>query len=199
MRIALVLSLVAACSSKDEPAPTKGTPAEPPRVERTEVEPKPVEPAAAEAESKAAQDPYADDAARMTRGSIPGGQLTPFVPDKLGGIARSHGDEKPWGWTAAYKLPDGGYANLDILATFIRATGDDSLVRLTLDSPKLCPKKEKVSGETACVRVQADRTTLFWYLPDRLTVTLSSPTEALARKMAADLPIRDLAKLSAKR
>jgi len=29
-----------------------------------------------------------------------------------------------------------------------------------------------------CVMVEADRTVLFWYLPDRLTVHLAGPTEA---------------------
>jgi hypothetical protein len=56
-----------------------------------------------------------------------------------------------------------------------------------------------VTGATACVRVESDRTTIFWYLPDRIVVILSSPTEALTRAMAKDMPIAAIAKLSAAR
>jgi hypothetical protein len=56
-----------------------------------------------------------------------------------------------------------------------------------------------VQGFKACVRIEADRTSVRWYLPDRLSVTLSAPTEAMARKMAADLPLKQLASLSAKK
>lgn len=59
--------------------------------------------------------------------------------------------------------------------------------------------KSGISAFTACVRVERDRSTLFWYLPDRVTVTLSAPTAKLVRAMAADLDLAALAKLSAAR
>lgn len=184
-----MLIALAACGSKhDEPqAKPVAAPIEPPAAA-------PAAPATAEP----SHDEIEAEAAKMTRDAIPGPELAPFVPDPLGGIALSNRLDQAFAYGAAYKLPDGGYANLDIQNTFIRGTGDDSLVHLTLDSHTLCPKTETIAGGKACVKVEPDRTRLYWYLPDRLTVTLSAPTEALARKMAGGLRIADLAKLSAK-
>jgi hypothetical protein len=134
-------------------------------------------------------------AADMTDGAISGEKLAPFAPTKLGGVERSNFLEQAFAVAGAYKL-DNGYANLDIQNTFHRGSHDTSLVDRRLES---CSKKEKVTGAMACVRVETDRTTIFWYLPDRITVTLSSPTEALTRKMAKDMPIAAIAKLSAAR
>jgi hypothetical protein len=185
-----LMMILAACGSKHD-APATTTAPSPVESQPNAIEPK-APPGAAESD-----DPNAAAYARMTRGSIPGDQLAPYVPERIGGVAISNPLPGAWAASAAYQLPDGGYANLDIKNTFIRATGDDSLVKLNLDSPKLCPTKQNVAGTMACVRVDRDRTTIFWYLPDRLTVTLSAPTEALTRKMALDLRIAELAKLSA--
>ena len=138
----------------------------------------------------------------MTAGAVPGEQLKPFVPAKLAGVAQSDRLDYPWSQAAAYKLPDGGYANLDIQNTFHRGTHDTSLEDGNQSNPKLCPKREKVRGFIACVDVRPASdggTAIRWYLPDRLTVRIAAPTEKLARAMAAELPIAALAKLSAKR
>lgn len=138
-------------------------------------------------------------AADMTEGAIPGDKLKPHAPAKLGGVERSNLLDQAFAVAAAYKL-DQGYANLDIQNTFHRGSHDTSIVDRYLASKTLCPTKEKVNGQTACVRVQPDgTTTVYWYLPDRLVVRLAAPKEALARAMAKDLPIAALAKLSAAR
>jgi hypothetical protein len=138
-------------------------------------------------------------AADLTAGAIPGEQLVPFAPAKAAGVARSNLLDQAFATAAAYKLDAGGYANLDIQNTFHRGSGDTSIVDRYLASKTLCPKKEKLGGFTACIRAERDRATIYWYLPDRLAVTLSAPTEKLVRAMAADLPLAALAKLSAAR
>jgi hypothetical protein len=137
--------------------------------------------------------------ADMTTGAIPGEQLVKFAPVKAGGVARSDLLDQAFATAAAYRLDAGQYANLDIQNTFHRGSGDTSIVDRYLASKTLCPKKERVGGFTACVRVESDRATLYWYFPDRLTVTLSAPTEKLVRAMAADLKLAALANLSAAR
>jgi hypothetical protein len=184
--IALIMLATAACGSKHD--------APPPTTTESAAGPSHIDPGGLGGSQKA---PGAEAYAKMTRDSIPGDQLTGYVPDKLGGVAISDRMPQEWGAAAAYKLSDGGYANLDIKNTFMRATGDDTLIKLNLEDPKLCPTKKSVAGRMACVRVDPDRTTIFWYLPDRITVTLSGPTEALTRSMAADLRLADLAQLSA--
>jgi hypothetical protein len=136
-------------------------------------------------------------AADMTDGAIPGDKLKPHAPAKLGGVERSNLLDQAYAVAAAYKL-DKGYANLDIQNTFHRGSHDTSIVDRYLASKTLCPKKEKLTGQTACVRVDGDGTTaIYWYLPDRLVVRLAAPSEALARAMAKDIPIAALATLSA--
>ena len=135
----------------------------------------------------------------MTAGAIPGEKLAPFVPKQLGGIAVTQPFDQAYAAGGAYQLPDGGYANLDIQNTFIRGSHDDSLEKLN-DRGSLCPTHEKILGHVACVKVGATSdggTSIRWYLPDRLSVRIAAPTEALARKLAADLPLAALAKLSA--
>jgi hypothetical protein len=133
----------------------------------------------------------------MTAGAVPGEQLTRFVPAKLAGFAVSNRLDYPWSAAGAYAL-DGGYANLDIQNTFIRGSHDRSLEQLN-DGPGMCPKREKLLGHLACLKVRKEdgETSIRWYLPDRLSVRIAAPTEALARKLAAELPIEALAKLSA--
>lgn len=137
-----------------------------------------------------------------TQGAVPAEQIRPLVPKQLAGIAPSNSLDYPWAVAIAYKLPDGTYANLDIQNTFHRGQQDTAIEDLNSSSPRLCPKKEKVTGYVACVRVDTPPNggaAIRWYLPDRLTVRIAAPTEALARKMAADLPIAKLAALSAKK
>jgi hypothetical protein len=134
--------------------------------------------------------------ADMTKDALPGDKLVPFASARLGSVERSNLLDQAFAAAAAYKLA-GDYANLDIQNTFHRGSGDTSIVDRRLASKTLCPKKETIAGHAACVRVEADRATIFWYLPDRLTVTLSAPTEKVVRAMAADLKITALAKLSA--
>ena len=136
-------------------------------------------------------------AAEMTDGAVPGEKIKPLVPKKLAGLEASHALDYPWSYAAAYTLPEGGYANLDIQNTFHRGTKDTSLEDRNQASKSMCPKKEKLGGFMACVSVQSDGTAIRWYLPDRLTVRIAAPTEKLTRKMAGELPIAKLAKLSA--
>jgi hypothetical protein len=144
--------------------------------------------------AQAADDPAKAEYDRMTKGAVPREQLLPLVPQKLAGFARTDLLDYPFSSSAAYKLDGGRYANLDLQNTFLRGSGDSSLVDL---ARRMCPKTEKVNGFDACVRIEPGRASLHWYLPDRLTVDLSSPDEALTRKMAAELPLKDLARLSA--
>lgn len=137
-----------------------------------------------------------------THGAVPAEQISALVPKRLGGIEPSNSLDYPWSVAIAYKLPDGKYANLDIQNTFHRGLHDTSLEDMNNSSPSLCPKKQKVTGYIACVRTTAapaGGTAIRWYLPDRLTVRIAAPTEELARKMAADLPIAKLAALSARK
>lgn len=141
-------------------------------------------------------DPVYDD---MTAGAVPGEQIKPFVPDTLAGVGLTNRLDYPWSQAGAYKLADGGYANLDIQNTFHRGTHDTSIEDR---SAKACPKRETVRGFAACVRIRPASdggASIRWYLPDRLTVRIAAPTEALVRKMAGELPIAALAKLSAAR
>ena len=136
-------------------------------------------------------------AADMTDGAVPAEKITPLIPKKLAGYAPSQVLDYPWSHVAAYTV-DGGYANLDILNTFHRASKDTSLEDRNQQNKALCPKKERVNRFMACIAVEADgHTAIRWYLPDRLTVRIAAPTEKLARKMAGELPIAKLAKLSA--
>ena len=137
-------------------------------------------------------------AAEMTDGAVPAEQIKPLVPKKLAGLAASHALDYPWSVAAAYTLPDGGYANLDIQNTFHRGTKNTSIEDRNQTSKTLCPKKEKLGGYMACVSVEGDGSAAIrWYLPDRLTVRIAAPSEKLTRKMASELPIAKLAKLSA--
>jgi hypothetical protein len=141
------------------------------------------------------------EADEMTAGSVPGETLLKFIPTKLGGIARSNLLDQVWASGAAYKLPDGSYANLDIQNTFHRGSHDTSIEELNA-GPSLCPTKETLQGHSACIKVRPKSdggTSIRWYLPDRLSVRIAAPTEELARKMAAELPIAELAKLAAAR
>jgi hypothetical protein len=133
--------------------------------------------------------------ADVTTGAIPGNELVAFAPGNLAGVARTQLLEQAFAVAAAYQLPS-GYANLDIQNTFHRGKGSTELEDYFAKS---CKVKEKVTGFVACVRVTPDRASLRWYLPDRLTVTLSAPGEKLVRQMAAALPLGALAQLSAKR
>jgi hypothetical protein len=136
-------------------------------------------------------------AADMTDGAVPAEKIKPLMPKKLAGYEPSHVLDYPWSYAAAYTV-DGGYANLDIHNTFHRATKDTRIEDDNASNKRLCPKKERVTGFTACVSVEdGGRTAIRWYLADRLTVRIAAPTEKLARKMAAELPIAKLAKLSA--
>ncbi len=140
-------------------------------------------------------DPEAAEASRqmeaMTAGAVDGARLMRFAPERLAGIDRSHRLEQVFAVAASYQLDDGTYANLDIKNTFRRGgiELEDALMRA-------CKRTEKVAGHVACVIVKPDRTAFHWDLPDRLTVDLSAPTEKLARKMAGDLPLADIAELS---
>jgi hypothetical protein len=137
-------------------------------------------------------------AADMTDGAVPAEQIKPLVPKKLAGLEASNVLDYPWSFAAAYKLPDGGYANLDIQNTFHRGSKNTSVEDNYQSSKALCPKKEKLGGFMACVNVQSDGSAAIrWYLPDRLTVRIAAPNEKLTRKMASELPIAKLAKLSA--
>lgn len=131
----------------------------------------------------------------FTAGAIPGEQLKPLAPPKLGGTARTQLHPQAFTVIAAYDL-GGTYANLDIKNTYHRGKRDTSLEDMFA---RQCPRIEKVGGFAACVRVSPDRASLHWYLPDRLTVDLSAPDEAVVRKMAADLPLARIAALSAAR
>lgn len=140
--------------------------------------------------------------ADMTEGAVPAAQIKPLVPEKLAGIEPSHALDYPWAVANAYQLPEGGYANLDIQNTFHRGSHNTSLEDMNNSNASLCPKKERINGYVACVKVAAKSdggTAIRWYLPDRLTVRIAAPTEELARKMAADLPIGKLAALSARK
>ncbi len=106
---------------------------------------------------------------KMTTGAIPGEQLVAFAPSKAGNIVRSQLIDQAFAVAAAYQIGANEYANLDIQNTFHRGSGSTLLVDNRLASRTLCPNKELVSGFTACVRVERDRSTLFGYLPDRLT------------------------------
>ena len=145
---------------------------------------------------RALGDPVYDD---MTAGAVPGEQLRPFLPDKLAGVERSNHLDYSWAQAGAYKLGPLSYANVDIQNTFHRGTHDTSIEDR---AAKRCVKHEKVRGFDACVMIKPANdggASIRWYLPDRLTVRLAAPTEALVRKMAEDLQIAALAKLSAAR
>jgi hypothetical protein len=185
MRALAAIVLVACSSHDDKQVTVHETPVVPKHVD--EAKPEPVE--VAPDPDKAAYD-------AMTAGSVPGDQLKPFVPAKLAGVERSNILDYPWSQAGAYKL-DSGYANLDIQNTFHRGSHDTSLEDRQQSS---CKHTEKVKGFTACVEVRPASdggTAIRWYLPDRLTVRIAAPTEALARKMAGELDIAGLAKLSA--
>jgi hypothetical protein len=127
----------------------------------------------------------------MTQGAIDGSILMKFAPATLAGVTRSNRLEQVFAVAAAYELDNGTYANLDIKNTFRRGGVDleDQLMRA-------CKRTEKVGGHVACVIVKADRASFHWDLPDRLTVDLSAPDEKLLRKMAAELPLGEIAALS---
>ncbi len=131
--------------------------------------------------------------ADVTTGAIPGEELVALAPVSLAGIARTQLLDQAFAVAAAYRLPN-GYANLDIQNTFHRGRGNTELEDFFAKS---CKVKEKVAGFVACVRVEPNRASVRWYLPDRLTVTLSAPEEKLVRRMADALPLVALAKLSA--
>jgi hypothetical protein len=139
------------------------------------------------AEAEAAYD-------NITAGAVPGEQLDGFAPAMLGGVARTNTLPQAFAIAAAYRLDGDAYANLDIKNTFRRGglTAEDHAM-------SSCARKEQVAGHVACVRLTADRASFHWDLPDRLTVDLSAPDEALARKMAQDLPLAEIAALSARR
>lgn len=130
----------------------------------------------------------------MTQGAVDSKHLVVFVRSELGGIKRSNLLEQVFMVAGAYALAEGGYANVDVQNTFLRGKPTSTLEK---DRMERCKQKEKVGGATACIDVRSDRTTIHWFLPDRLTVTLSAPTEATARAMAKDLDIAGLQKLSA--
>lgn len=179
--VALAALALAAC--KQEPAAEKLPVPEPPAA---------IDAAAPEA---ARVDPEAAEASRqmeaMTAGAVDGARLMAFAPARLAGIERSHRLEQVFAVAASYQLDDGTYANLDIKNSFRRGgiELEDALMRA-------CKRTEKVAGHVACVIVKPDRTSFHWDLPDRLTVDLSAPTEELARTMAAELPLGEIATLS---
>lgn len=181
--IALALALVLAAGCKK-------------KVER-EREPAPVAAAPIDADTRE-DDQYqaeADEAYdKITAGAVPGEELDGFAPAMLGGVARSNTLPQAFAIGAAYRLDGDEYANLDIKNTFRR--GGLTVEDHVMDT---CPRKEEVAGYTACVRIMADRASFHWDLPDRLSVNLSAPDEALARKMAKDLPLAEIAALSARR
>jgi hypothetical protein len=121
--------------------------------------------------------------------------LAPFVPVALAGITRVMENSARWACAAAYLIAEGTYATLDIQATFLRGPRKTTLV----DLHNAFERKEVINGYEARVEIDAERTTIKWYLPERLFVTLSSPTENMTRAMASDLRIGDLAKLAAQR
>jgi hypothetical protein len=138
-------------------------------------------------------------AADLSDGAIPGERLAALIPAKAGGIGLYQPFDQAFAAGGAYLVGPDQYANLDIQNTFHRGGQSTSRVDFNLTNKELCPKRQKIAGFMACLRVKGDRTTLFWYLPDRLTVTLSAPSEKLARAMAADLKLAAIAKLSAAR
>jgi hypothetical protein len=127
----------------------------------------------------------------ITVGAVRGESLLGFAPTSLAGVARSDLLDHPFAVAAAYQLPDGQHANLDVKNSFRRGGIDleDQLMRA-------CKRAEKVAGHVACVIVKPDRTAFHWDLADRLTVDLSAPDEKLARRMAKELPLTELAALS---
>jgi hypothetical protein len=189
MRCIALVALVACRSSEPPKAAPKPVPVPEPPAEVG----RPAKPPAEEI------DPAAQ---AMLAGAVPGDEIRKLVPPKLAGVSIGQQLEYPWSAAVSYTLPEGGYANLDIQNTFHRGTHDTSMEDRNNSSPALCPKHEKVQGFDACVSVrpQADGgTSIRWYLPDRLTVRIAAPTEPLARKMAGELPIPALAKLSAQK
>ena len=173
---------VGACKKSGEPdkLPVPDPPAA--AVDAAAPEPEPVDPEAAEAERLMKE---------MTQGALDGSILMKFAPATLAGVTRSNRLEQVFAVAAAYQLDDGTYANLDIKNTFRRGGVDleDQLMRA-------CKRTEKVGGHTACVIRRDDRASFHWDLPDRLTVDLSAPDEKLLRKMAAELPLAEIAELS---
>lgn len=181
MRIALlvVLALAAGCKKKVERAPEPPPLVPPPDADTREDD-------QYQAEAEEAYD-------KITAGAVPGEELEVFAPASLGGVARTNTLPQAFAIAAAYRLDGDAYANLDIKNTFRRGgmTAEDH----TMSS---CARKEEVAGHLACVRITADRVSFHWDLKDRLTVDLSAPDEALARKMALDLPLVEIAALSAR-
>lgn len=185
MKLAAVLaaSIVTLGCKQQEAAPEKLPVPEPPPPAPAPVERAPPDPEAAEAERLMQE---------MTRGALDGSRLMRFAPATLAGITRSHRDEQVFAVAAAYELDGGGgYANLDIKNSFRRGGIDleDQLMRA-------CKRTEKIAGHAACLIVKPDRASAHWDLPDRLTVDLSAPDEQLLRKMAAELPLAEIAELS---
>jgi hypothetical protein len=179
----LVLAMVALAACKTSSEPDKLPVPEPtPIVTIDAAVREPVDEEAAEAERLMQE---------MTAGAVDGAQLMRFAPETLAGLTRTNRLEQVFAVAAAYELGNGTYANLDIKNSFRRGGIDleDQLMRA-------CKRPEKVAGYTACVIVKPDRASFHWDLPDRLTVDLSAPSEKLARKMAAELPLAEVATLS---
>jgi hypothetical protein len=177
-RALAIVIVLAAC--KKEPEPEKLPVPEPPVA--AEIDASRVDPEAAEADR-------AMEA--MTQGAVDGSMLMKFAPATLAGVTRSNRLEQVFAVAAAYQLDNGEYANLDIKNSFRRGGVDleDQLMRA-------CKRTEKIGGHLACVIVKTDRAAFHWDLPDRLTVDLSAPDEKLLRKMAAELPLGEIAALS---
>lgn len=180
-RFVIAIVALAACKTSSEPDKLP-VPEPPPAIAIDAAERAPIDPEAAEAERLMQA---------MTAGAVDGAQLMRFAPETLAGVTRSDRLEQVFAVAAAYQLDNGTYANLDIKNSFRRGGIDleDQLMRA-------CKRSEKVAGHQACVIVKPDRASFHWDLPDRLTVDLSAPDEKLARKMAAELPLAEIAALS---
>ncbi len=177
----LVVSCVAVTGCKK--ARERGEPA--PKVPDASVlaDAVPIDPEAVEAERLLKE---------MTAGAVDGSILMKFAPASLAGVTRSHRLEQVFAVNAAYQLDDGSYANLDIKNSFRNGGIDleDQLMRA-------CKRPEQVEGHPACVIVKPDRASFHWDLAPRITVDLSAPDEQLLRKMAKELPLAEMAALSA--
>jgi hypothetical protein len=163
---------------------------------RERSEPDPKVPDASVLADAAPIDPEAAEAERlfkeMTAGAVDGSILMKFAPATLAGVTRSNRLEQVFAVNAAYQLDDGSYANLDIKNSFRNGGIDleDQLMRA-------CKRPERVEGHTACVIVKPGRASFHWDLAPRITVDLSAPDEKLLRRMAKELPLAELAVLSA--
>ncbi len=133
-------------------------------------------------------------AADPTSDAVPGAALRALVPPTLGGARLARSLDYPWSAVAAYEVGGGRYYNLDLQNTFHRGMGgDDSGEKAQLAA---CKQKATVAGFPACVRVEPGTAFVRWYLPDRLVVSLAAADEATVRKLALELPLAKLAKLS---